>query len=88
MAHEASNRTHLAGELHATHPGEAHDGGSRGVESGGGVEDLWRFSMLQVNDGSRDPDKLVWTCADWRGKGLGSSRRSSGIEAFAPVSHD
>jgi len=34
-AHKASDGTHLAGELHATHPGEAHDGGSRGVESEG-----------------------------------------------------
>ena len=59
MAQKASDVTHLAGELHATHPGEAHDGGSRGVESEGVVEDLGRISMLQVNDGSRDPDKLV-----------------------------
>lgn len=28
-----SDGTHLAGELHATHPGEAHDGGSREVEA-------------------------------------------------------
>jgi hypothetical protein len=34
VAREASDRTHLAGKLRATHPGEAHDGGSRGVESG------------------------------------------------------
>ena len=32
MAHEASDGTHLAGKLHATHPSEAHDGGGRGVE--------------------------------------------------------
>lgn len=31
---EDSDKTHLAGKLRATHPGEAHDGGSRGVESG------------------------------------------------------
>lgn len=37
VAREASDRTHLAGKLRATHPGEAHDGGSRGVESGSGV---------------------------------------------------
>lgn len=34
-AYRASDGTHLVGKLHATHPGEAHDGGSRGVESGG-----------------------------------------------------
>ena len=32
VAHEASDGTHLAGKLHATHPSEAHDGGGRGVE--------------------------------------------------------
>lgn len=84
MAHKASDGTHLAGELHATHPGEAHDGGGRGVESGGGVRSVWRFSMLQVNDGRRDPDKQVSTCADWSGRSLGNNR----IEAFAPALHD
>lgn len=46
-AQKALDGTHLAGELHATHPGEAHDGGSRGVESGCGVEDLWLCSMCK-----------------------------------------
>lgn len=66
---KASDKTHLAGKLHATHPGEAHDGGSREVESKGVEETFGGFRMLQVNDGSRDPDKLVSTCADWSGNG-------------------
>lgn len=80
--HGALDGTHLAGELRATHPGEAHDGGSRGVEGEGGVEDLGRFSMPQVNDGSRDPDKLVLSCADWRAGAEMASARTVGSRRF------
>ena len=78
VARQASDGTHLAGKLHATHAGEAHDGGCRGVESGGGVGDLWRFSIVQVNDGSRDPDKpraLI-------GAEKASAGRSNGMPGF------
>lgn len=77
VALQASDGTHLACKLHATHPGEAHDGGGRGVESGGCRKRLAVFdccrSMMEVATLTNEFERaLIGTVY---GKGLGSSQK-------------
>ena len=47
----------------------------------------FRYCKSMMGVATLTNDKLVCTCADWRGN-LGSLRKDSGIETFAPGFHD